>query len=293
MNSLVTVLTPSYNRVDYIVDAVESVLDQTYSNIEYIVVDDGSKDGTFEILEKYNSDSRVQLLFHPGRVNKGQSASLNLGLKHAKGEYVAILDSDDIFHSEKIKRQIEFLDRYPEIGMVYGQAMTISSDGEELFPIPSNDHCEQGDPNYLLLDCYMALPGGAMVRKSLFDRVGFFEESFRAGQDHDMVVRLAEAAPFAYMKGTVFYYRKHEGSISTRGLETRWRAGFEILRRAAARYPYNRSTIRKRRALLNYRMGQVFKSQGKVWRAVQYFMLAGLGDPRRAIAVVLGREKRK
>lgn len=293
MASLVSVLTPAYNRESFIAEAVDSVLRQTYKNIEYIVVDDGSSDGTFEILQKYESAGKLKLLTHPNRENRGQSAALNIGLRAATGDYIVILDSDDLLHPEKIQKQVEFLEKNPEVGMVYGQAMAIAEDGRELYPIPPDNHVEHGDPNRLLLDCYMALPGGAMVRKSVFDRVGFFEESFRAGQDHDMVVRLAEAAPFAYMKGTVFYYRKHEGSISNRGLETRWRTGFEILRRAAARYPYKRSTIRKRQALLNYRMGQVYRSQGKAWRAVQHFMLAGLGDPRRAIAVVLGLEKRK
>ncbi|QBM17203.1 hypothetical protein MARI_13090 [Marinobacter sp. JH2] len=293
MASLISVITPAYNRATFISEAIESVIAQTYGNIEYIVVDDGSTDGTFEILQKYETAGKLRLLTHLNRENRGQAAALNVGLEAATGDYIVILDSDDLLHPQKIQKQVEFLENNPEIGMVYGQAMAIAEDGRELYPIPPDTHVEQGDPNRLLLDCYMALPGGAMVRKSVFDRVGFFEESFRAGQDHDMVVRLAEAEPFAYLKGTVFYYRKHEGSISNRGLETRWRAGFEILRRAAARYPYNRSTIRKRRALLNYRMGQVFKSQGKVWRAVQHFMLAGLGDPRRAIAVVSGREKRK
>jgi GT2 family glycosyltransferase len=137
----------------------------------------------------------------------------------------------------------------------------------------------------------MALPGGALVRKSIYDKVGGFEESFRAGQDHDMVLRIAEAAPFAYLPGTVFYYRKHADSISQNGLEKRWRIGFQILRRARGRYPYRRSTIRKRAAILNFRMAQVMFKQKRRIIALIYLLKSGVLDPARALNVIAGREK--
>ena len=236
MDPLVSVITPAYNSVKFIRETVDSVLNQTYPAIEYIVVDDGSQDGTYEILRQYDSEKKITVLTHEEHCNKGQSAALNLGLESCQGEYIVILDSDDLLHPEKVSKQVEFLENNPEVGMVYGQAMAISEDGRELFPIPRDDHIEPGDPNRLLLDCYMALPGGAMVRRSVYDCVGFFEEGFRASKDHDMAVRIAEAAPFAFMRGTVFYYRKHGASISNQGLERRWQTGFEIVRRAAARY---------------------------------------------------------
>lgn len=288
---MVTVLTPAFNRVSFITETVESVLNQTYGNIEYIVVDDGSTDGTFEILQQYSAAGKLTLLTHENHSNRGQSAALNLGLEAAKGTYVTILDSDDMLHPEKVSRQVEFLEKHPEFVMVYGQAMAISGDGTELFLIPDSKHYEPGDPNRLLLDFYMPSPGVAMVRKSIFARVGLFEESFRAAQDHDMALRIAEAGPFAFLKGTVFYYRKHDDSISNNGLERRWQTGFEILRRAAARYPYRKSTIRKRRALIHFRLGQVYWRQKRYLRAFRHLLQAGLGDPLRAIRVILGFEK--
>jgi glycosyltransferase involved in cell wall biosynthesis len=291
MDPLVTVLTPAFNRLSYINDTVRSVQSQTYRNIEYLVIDDGSTDGTHEALDSYAREGILTLLTHEDRKNRGQAASLNLGLRHAAGEYIVILDSDDILHPEKISKQVAYLESHPDIGMVYGQAMAISSDGKELFPIPPNDHVEPGDPNRLLLDCYMALPGGAMVRKSVFDQAGFFEESFRASQDHDMVVRIAEVAPFVYLPGIVFYYRKHAESISQQGLERRWIVGFEILARAKKRFSYRSSTIRKRKALLHFRMGQVRWFQRRLPSALWHFIRAGLGDPKRSMAVILGFEK--
>lgn len=290
MNPLVTVITPAFNRVEYITEAVESVLGQSYPCIEFIVIDDGSSDGTFEILQKYEADKKLELLSHTNRENKGQSSALNLGLKAAKGEYIVILDSDDYLHEDKIRDQVAYLEAHPEVGMVYGQAMAVSENGQHLFPLPPDSHKETGDPNDLLLDCYMALPGGAMVRSKVFQQAGFFEERFRAGQDHDMVLRIAEIAPYTFLRGTVFFYRKHGESISKTGLERRWRAGFEILNRAKSRYPYRKSVLRKRMALLHFRMAQVRWKQGRFLHAIAHLFRAGIGDPKRSFDVIRGRE---
>ena len=290
MNPLVPVITPAFNRVEYITEAVESVLCQSYPCIEFIVIDDGSSDGTFEILQKYEADKKLELLSHTNRENKGQSSALNLGLKAAKGEYIVILDSDDYLHEDKIRDQVAYLEAHPEVGMVYGQAMAVSENGQHLFPLPPDSHKETGDPNDLLLDCYMALPGGAMVRSKVFQQAGFFEERFRAGQDHDMVLRIAEIAPYTFLRGTVFFYRKHGESISKTGLERRWRAGFEILNRAKSRYPYRKSVLRKRMALLHFRMAQVRWKQGRFLHAIAHLFRAGIGDPKRSFDVIRGRE---
>ena len=103
-NPLVSVIIPCYNRQDYIAQTIDSVLNQTWPNIELIVVDDGCTDNSRQILENYGN--RVQLLEHPGFTNKGQSAAINVGLNAAKGDYIAILDSDDLFLPQKIVKQI-------------------------------------------------------------------------------------------------------------------------------------------------------------------------------------------
>jgi len=290
LNPLVTVITPAFNRAEYITEAVESVLSQSYPHVQLVVVDDGSSDGTFEILQKFEAEQKLELLSHANRQNKGQSSALNLGLRAAKGEYIVILDSDDYLHKDKIRDQVAYLETHPEFGMVYGQAMAVSENGQHLFPLPPDNHQETGDPNDLLLDCYMALPGGAMVRSKVFQQAGFFEERFRAGQDHDMILRIAEIAPYKFLKGIVFFYRKHEESISKTGLERRWKAGFEILNRAKARYPYRRSVLRKRLALLHFRMAQVRWKQGRFLLASAHLLRAGIGDPKRSLDVIRGRE---
>ncbi len=289
-NHLISVIIPAYNRKSFIEEAIRSVKSQNYKNLEVLVVDDGSTDGTYEILKKYHAEGSIRLFHHPGRLNRGQSRSINLGLEKAKGEYVAILDSDDMFAPNKLVEQAAILIMNPDIGMVYGQGHAIDASGNFLFEIPGHSHEETGDPNRLLLDCYMALPGGSLIRKSVFDDVGYFEESFRAGQDHDMALRIMEKTKTVYLPKLAFYYRKHGDSISVKGLKTRWITGMRILERAQSRYPYSNATIRKRKAVLHFRLAQTFWRDGNKLLAFRHIITSGFLDPRRAISVILGRE---
>ena len=189
--TLVSVLVPAFNRAAYIRETVESVLLQDYPRVELIVVDDGSTDGTYEILEEYEEKAELKLLTHPGRENRGQSAALNRALDDASGELIAILDSDDIFLPGKLRAQVDYLHEHPEVGLVYGMGEAVDESGHWLYNIHSPDHTEPNDPNAVLLDCYFSLPVNSLVRRSVYDQVGGFEEEFRAAQDHDMLIRIA------------------------------------------------------------------------------------------------------
>lgn len=287
----VSVLVPAFNRADYIKETVNSVLTQDYPNVELIVVDDGSTDGTFEILSEYAGRGKLKLLTHPGRENKGQSAALNLALDAASGEFIAILDSDDLFLPGKLSAQVEYLNKHPDVGLVYGMGEGVDGSGQWLYDIHSPDHVEPNDPNAVLLDCYFLLPQNALVRRSVYDQVGCFEEDFRAAQDHDMLVRIAEKTRFGFIPIKVFQYRRHGDSISNNGLRRRWTNGFEILIRAKARYPYRASTVRKRNALLNFRMAQVCWQENRYMGALGYLLKSGFLDPVRALRVITGREQ--
>lgn len=288
---LVSVIIPAFNRVDYIKETIHSVLNQNWPNIEIIVVDDGSSDGTFEILRQFSDDQKIKLLSHTNRENKGQSAALNVGLRAASGEFIAILDSDDLFAPTKLVDQVKFFEAQPSFDMVYGKGLAIDQNGNPLFYTLSENHEETGDPARILLDCYVAIPGGALFRRSLIEKVGFFEESFRAAQDHDMAVRLFEVGKVGYLPEVAFHYRKHGDSISQRGLERRWSTGFEVLSRARDRYPYPSHVIRKRAAVLNFRLGQTYWREGRRITAISLLVKSAMLDPLRAFQVLFGRER--
>lgn len=286
----VSVIIPAFNRIQYISETIGSVTSQTYSDVEIIVVDDGSSDGTYEKLCEFKEEGAINLYTHEDRCNRGQSASLNLGLEKARGEYIAILDSDDLFHSEKLQKQVAFLRANPDIGLVYGMGQGIDEEGKYLYDILAPDHVEPNDPNRVLLDCYFLLPQNSLVRRSVFEQAGYFEESFRAAQDHDMLIRIAEITRMAFMPELLFYYRRHGNSISANSQEVRWQNGFEILRRATVRYPYRRSTIRKRRAVLHYRLWETYRKQGRAFSAMRHLLLAGMLDPLRSARILMRLE---
>lgn len=110
MSKKVSVITPAYNASEYIGETIESVLNQTYDNWEMLIVDDCSSDNTVEIVKNYaQKDSRIKLILHSQ--NQGVSAARNTALKEASGEYIAFLDSDDIWHSEKLLKQLDFMEK--------------------------------------------------------------------------------------------------------------------------------------------------------------------------------------
>ena len=285
----VAVVIPCYNREQYLAQAVQSVLDQTWPNVELVVVDDGSTDGSREVLASFGD--RVRVLTHPGGENRGQSASINLGINNSEGEYIAILDSDDWWALDKLESHIGYLEANPDIGMVYGNGFRVEQETGTRYRLYQDAHREASDPARLLLDCYIALPGNAVFRRSVLHKAGLFDESLRSAQDHDMAVRMAEVARFAYLPGERFFYRRHSASISHRNFKLRWANGFYILDKAARRYPYPRVIIRRRRAVLHFRMGQVLWAEGARVRAGWHFLRAFMDDPGRAYNVAARRER--
>jgi glycosyltransferase involved in cell wall biosynthesis len=287
-SELVSVIIPCYNREPFIAATIESVLTQTWPKIELIVVDDGCTDGSRAILESYGE--RLILLEHPGRINRGQSAAINLGLRQCRGEFVAILDSDDLFVPEKIEKQVHYLDSHPETGLVYANGKAIDEHGKELYPIFFGGHIPPSGPEKVLEDCVFNLPSNSLVRKSVFEKAGFFDESLRSAQDHDMVIRITEVAKVGYIEEYLWCYRRHDGSISRTKAMERWRNGFRILEAACRRYPYPRVVRNRRRAVLNFRLGQCYLEEKNYLKAGIHLLKAGLLDPLRSLNVILGRE---
>ncbi|EIK46711.1 glycosyl transferase family protein [Cellvibrio sp. BR] len=285
-------MIPLFNRAQYIEETIHSVLSQDYPNIQLIVIDDGSSDGGDLLVQAIADQTKLILLRHPGNVNKGQAAALNLGLTMATGEFIAVLDSDDLYAPGKIAKQVAFFQQNPEVGLVYGNGKGIDAAGNVIYEINYDNRIERSDPNDLLLDCYFLLPQNSLVRASVYQQAGNFDETLRSGQDHDMLIRLAEKTKIAHQSIDSFRYRRHGDSISAKGTETRWRCGLIILEKAAQRYPYQKSTLRKRRALVNFRLAQaLYQKKTNRFEMVWRMLLAGLLDPVRSIAVVTGKEK--
>ncbi len=286
----VSVIIPACNRKNYIDQTIRSVLEQTYSNIELIVVDDGSTDGTYEKIKSYGDN--LTLLTHKGYANRGQSAAINLGMENTTGKYIAILDSDDYWELNKLAIQVGYLEKHPDVGLIYTNGYAVDANGEMLYPIYSDSHVEHNEPDNVLLDCYILLPQNSLVRKNIYDQLAGFNEGYRAAQDHDMLIRIAEITNFSYLTDYLFYYRVHEDSISKKSQRDRWTNGFKILECAKKRHPYKSSTIRKRKAVLNYRIGICCITEDRRVMAAWHILLAFVLDPIRSIKIITHLEKR-
>lgn len=285
----VSVIIPCYNREQFIAETVNSVLAQTWPEIELIIVDDGCTDDSRKVLESYGQ--RITILEHSGRANRGQSAAINLGLQHSSGDYLAILDSDDLFAPDKIEKQVHFLEKHPEFGLVYANCISIDENGNELYRMYCSGHTPPGGPEQVLEDCCYNVPSNSLFRRSVFEQVGFLDESLRSAQDHDFAIRIAEVTRIGYLDEYLWNYRRHGGSISHTRTTERWRNGFKILEAAGRRYPYSASTVRRRKAVLHFRLGQCYQREKWYLRSAYHLILAGLLSPIRSLMVITGRER--
>jgi len=210
-NSMVSVIIPTYNRAHLISIAIKSVLNQTYQDFEIIVVDDGSIDNTEEIVKDF-TDFRIHYICH--KYNQGVSATRNTGIRASRGEYIALLDSDDEWLPEKLSKQIKVLQyESPEVGAVYSNLCYIDENGKN-----TNKLLNPKKGGYIYEDLLgrncVGPPSTLLIRKECFNRVGLFDNLLNAQEDWDMWIRIAKYYRFVFIKIPLIKYRKHSSQIS-------------------------------------------------------------------------------
>lgn len=187
MNPKVTVVIPAYNAEAYIAAAITSVLEQTYPNIELIVVNDGSSDGTEHIVKSFGEN--VRYIVHE---NKGLPAARNTGIAHSSGEYISFLDADDMYLAEKIEQQVRFLQQHPEYTVAYCHMYHFYDNA----PTTLYRHtavCPSGNVLDTLLDRFFGQADTLCIPRHVFDTVGVFNEAYRFGEDWELNIRIAKA----------------------------------------------------------------------------------------------------
>lgn len=201
MNGQASVIMSVYNGEKYLRQAIESVLTQTYKPIEFIVVNDGSVDGTEEILKQYTP----QILYIT-RSNQGQPAALNLGISIANSAYITFLDADDLYMADKIALEMDLLDQRPELDMVFGHLEQFFSP-ELSEETKSQWVCPKG-----LSPGYMASAG--LFRKECFDKVGLFNEEQKIGAFIEWYMRSMEKKLKSHLiPNKVLSRRIHENNV--------------------------------------------------------------------------------
>jgi len=206
---LVSVVIATYNMGQYLVEAVDSVLAQTWKNLEVIVVDDGSEDDTKERMFKYRSDQRVTYIRTD---NLGQPKAKNLGIKQSLGKFVAFCDADDYWSPEKLRLQMPLFNK-EKIGIVYSEVSYIDGNGEEIKkPIPYQRY-DGNITKRLIIKNFIPF-GTAVVRKECFEKLGLFDEKLPMGIDWDLWLRFSISWEFKYLPKSTYVYRVWPGQMS-------------------------------------------------------------------------------
>ena len=215
----VSVIMPAYNARAFVAESIHSVLNQDYPNIELILVDDGSNDGTPEFAEQL--DRRVRVL---RQKNAGPAAARNRGLAAATGEFMAFLDADDVWLPRKVSLQVEYLQTHPEVGVVFGGELRWYAQADGSFAAPPTP-LRQDEPlrlvaqhsgwiyTELLLDSVIHIIT-AMVRRTVVETVGGLDESLRVGEDYDFWLRVSRQYRIDELDRSLAYYRKHASSTT-------------------------------------------------------------------------------
>jgi glycosyltransferase involved in cell wall biosynthesis len=225
----VSVLLPTHNAASHVRGALRSVLNQTFADFEVLVVDDGSADGTREIVESFEDD-RVRLLI---RDETGLASALNHGIEAARGEYVARQDADDRSAAERFERQVAFLDAHPSVAMVgTGARLVAETEGDA-----GRRHVLARPTVQDLEDRNRFVHGSVMLRASALRRVGGYDEFFDVSEDYDLWLRLAAAYPVRNLNEPLYLLHLRTESVYASRLEASKLYGRYATRRAKNALP--------------------------------------------------------
>lgn len=206
----VTVIIPTYNRARYLGDAIHSVLDQTLTELELVVVNDGSTDSTAELMNAIG-DPRVRYV---RQAHRGISAAMNAGLRDARAEYVARLDSDDLWLPDMLAVLTGVLDARPEIGVAYGKGQAMNHEGQALVNTQGMSERFAGDSlRSIVYDdctCNIAL----VARRECFDQAGCYDEALLANEDWDVWLRVARHYRFCFVDKILARFRWHDENLT-------------------------------------------------------------------------------
>jgi len=205
-DGLVSVIIPVYKAEKFIDDTLKSILNQTYKNIEIIVVYNPSPDDTWKRLKKYEKNPKIKIIKNTKRANC--SKSRNIGMKSSNGEFIALCDADDMFDPKKIEKQVEYLRKNVNIGLTYTNTVRVDEKGNEIERIKS----PAWNKKRWISSPFITISSVVVRRKYAFE----FNEEFAMAGDYDWLIRLSNKTEFGRIKEFLVYYRIHEQQMSSK-----------------------------------------------------------------------------
>ena len=211
MRAKVSVIMPVLNGERFIGEAIQSIVDQDYPNLEFVVVDDGSTDGTVEEIDRFRPKLDIRYVRH--ETPRGIAASVNDGLRHASGDLIGFLDSDDAWFPDFLKTQTKYLEEHPDVGMVHSDFQTTDVEGkviEESVAVCRGRGLRPSGHVFpkLFMDSFI-VGNSVLIRRECFDRLGMFDESLPWG-DYHMWLRIARHYKIDYVAKVLTKYRQHQ-----------------------------------------------------------------------------------
>ena len=292
---LVSVIVPTYNCGPFVAEALDSILSQDWQPLEVIAVDDGSTDDTLEVLRRYGD--RIRLLQQP---NGGPAAARNLAVRESRGEYLAFLDADDLWLPGHLRVLVSYLQAHPQTHVAYGEWLVWRADPGGSYPplvIPLLVDAPALDPANsgwvypaLLVDSIIHIIA-AVIRRSVYDDVGGFDQTLRTGSDWDFWIRVGRSFPVVKLRRPVAAYRQNPSSVTH--VVRKENNGFRLLKRIidtyglrdAAGHLADRRAVARRLSDLAFSHAYRHYWHGDPVVAAQWFGQAWRHDPRRLKAV--------
>lgn len=265
---LVSIIIPTYNRAHLIGETIQSVIDQTYTNWELIIVDDGSTDTTKDIIKRYQSP-RIQYF------SIGHSGSFgtvrNYGIRRAKGPFIAFLDSDDLWQPDKLEKQLSVFERSAETVFCFTHINLIGTSNHRLPDYPSI-FAEKLLDRYLNEGHFAFYPSSLIFRESAFSVIGLLDESNSIGADTDFFVRLCLNFKGTFMAERLVSIRKHGSNTSSSDLLFGYPHMLNILASLYHEGHVSRQSFVRLTSKIYYKMGLLLVRDSQPKTAAQYFL---------------------
>ena len=211
MPPLISVIMSVYNGTRYLNESIASILSQTFTDWEFIIINDGSTDNSESIVQGWQKqDERIKLI---SRSNKGLTISLNQGLSYAQGEYIARMDADDIALPDRFAKQVAFLDENPDHVAVGCRMLVIDPEGMPIFSCSKLTTHDEIDAAYMAGQAGIIGHPAVMMHRRVIESVGGYREKFTYAQDRDLFLRLAEVGKLANLPDTLMKFRLNAKSM--------------------------------------------------------------------------------
>jgi glycosyltransferase involved in cell wall biosynthesis len=269
----VSIIVPTYNSSAYIYETIDSLLAQTFKDYEIIIVDDGSTDDTQEKLKIYGD--KIKYIYQS---NQGPSVARNNGITLAVGKYIAFLDSDDLWLSEKLELQVNFMENNPDYGLVSCDALAFKDNQIIVQSMSKERPLKSGWVLEDLLKENFLNTNNVLIRRDVFNTLGMFDINIVFSEDYEMWLRIAEKYMIGYVDLILTKYRLHSTNRSEVNKEKQYESHSKIVQKYIER---NRSDINKRNVLsyMHYKRAYNYFYEESYLKSSKYFGLSIIYNP--------------